>query len=272
MEQQHNLPNQNTLSILVSTILLAYTLTQFVSIPTTVLEFSIAGVYLPLTLNYSTIVSLVVVGLTATGTAWMLADHPAAANYQQTMIHWLLPSLTSMVLMLTIQQLPFGGTWWIAAAVSGGILMLVFTAEYCVLDVDNPYYTAAEIGITALSLALFLILAIAVHAAEIRLFYRIPIISLSAFLVFIRVIHLREHGVWAIPHASAVFLLMGELAAGLHYWPMASIPFGISLLGPLYALIEISSRIYQADHPVSARLVYFPLGVTIFSWLLAVLV
>jgi len=112
------LPDLNTLSILVSIILLAYTLTHFVSIPPLQYEITFLGIYFPLKFNFSTLVTLLVAGLTASGSAWLLQDHPASDRYRSTAVNWLLPSLTSLVLMLAIEQLPFGGMWWIAAFAS----------------------------------------------------------------------------------------------------------------------------------------------------------
>jgi len=104
---QDQLPDLNKLSILVATILLAYSLAQFVSIPAQVVEFSILGILFPIHLNFSTLVSLLVAGLTASGSAWMLESHPAK-SYGSTAVHWLLPSLTSLVLFQAI-DLKSGG-------------------------------------------------------------------------------------------------------------------------------------------------------------------
>jgi len=259
-------PDLNRLSILVSTILLAYSLTHFVSIPSQAIEFNILGIYFAIRINFSTLVSLLVAGLTASGSAWLLQDHPSRELFRSTAVHWLLPSLTSLVLLLAINQLPFGETWWLAAIASGVVLMLVFTAEYIVLDSSNPYFLPAEMGITALSVVLFLILAISLHSAGTRLFYRIPILSIAALMVYLRVIHLRQSGHWAFAQGSVSFLLIGELAAGLHYWPIGSIGFGIALAGPLYALIEISDRLPDGKSQFQLEAILWPLVILALSW------
>ena len=76
-ENRDLLPDLNILNILVSTILLAYTLTHFVSIPTLEYEVTLLGIYFPVRFKFSTLVTLLVAGLTASGSAWMLLDHPA---------------------------------------------------------------------------------------------------------------------------------------------------------------------------------------------------
>ena len=265
-----SLPDINSLSILVSTILLAYTLTHFVSFPTLEYEITFLGIYFPINFNFSTLVSLLVAGITASGSAWILANHPLVNQNRITLAHWLLPSLTALVLMLAVEQLPFGIVWWVAAFFSGIVLTLVLISEYVVLDPSHPYFLPAEIGITALSIVLFLILSISLHSAGIRLFFRVPVLSVSALLVYLRVIHLRQGGLWRITQGSVSFLLIGEIAAGLHYWPMSSISFGIALTGPLYALIEFSDRYPKADAESSFSELIWPILIVIISWVVAI--
>lgn len=272
MDQYSPLPDRNRLSILVGTILLAYTLTHFVTIPPLEMDFSILGVFFPIKVNFTTLVSLLVAGLTASGTAWLLLEHPASSRTTGTFVHWLLPSLTALVLLQAINQLPFSGSWWIAAVGSGCLLMLVLAAEYITLDPANRFYLAAEMVVSILSIVLFLILAISLHASETRLFYRVPVLSLAALLVYLRVIHLRQQGRWAVVHGSVSFLLIGELAAGLHYWPLGSIGFGLALTGPLYALIEVSDLLPAPGEPFSSRRLFWPILIIALSWIGAFLV
>jgi len=263
---RNHLPDLNRLSITVSTILLAYTLTHFVSIPSQDLELTILGIFFSLRINYTTLVTILVAGLTASGSAWLMQDHPAREKTQNTVIHWLLPSLTSLVLMLAVNQLPFNAVWWIATAASGLGLILVLVAEYVVLNPSNRFFIPAEMGITALSVVLFLILAISLHAAETRLFYRVPVLSAAALLVYLRVVHLRQRGIWALNQGSVPFILIGELAAGLHYLPLGSIGFGIALAGPLYALIEISDDLPGGEREFRLEMVFWPGLIFVLSW------
>jgi hypothetical protein len=139
------------------------------------------------------------------------------------------------------------------------------------LDPSNPYYPIAEIGISALSIVLFLILAIALHLAEIRLFFRVPLLSVAAVLVYLRVVHLRQKGFWAITQGSVAFLIIGEIASGLHYWPINSISYGLALAGPLYSLIEVSDRIQDLGDALQLRNLIWPGLILILSWGFAIL-
>lgn len=268
----HPLPDLNHLSLLVSTILLAYTLTHFVSIPALEIDLSIWGVYFPFRINFTTLVTWLVAGLTASGTAWLLQSHPSLTRPSlSTAVHWLLPSLTALVLMRAINLLSFGGAWWIAALGSGLLLLLILTAEYIAMDVTSRYYIPAEMGITGLSIVLFLILAISLHAAETRLFAHVPLISFAALLVYLRIINLRQPGKLALIQGSVSFLVIGEIAAGLHYLPIGSIGFGLALTGPLYALIEISDTLPSEGHTFQTRDLFWPVLIILLSWGMAFL-
>jgi hypothetical protein len=269
-EIRNSLPDLNRLSITVSTIILAYTLTNFITIPSQELSLSLFGILFNIPINFTSLVSILVAGLTASGTAWLIYDHPNRPDRGNAVIHWLLPSLTSLVLMLAVNQLPFGLTWWIAAGFSGLGILLVLTAEFVVLDADNVFYAPAEIVITALSVALFLLLAVSLHGTEARLFYRVPIISTAALMVFLRIIHLRKEGIWAFNLGAAAFVLTGELAAGFHYLPIGSIGFGVAITGPLFALIEISSNKPERSDDFEFNHLFWPIFILILSWIAAI--
>lgn len=267
---KYHFPNLDNISVLAATILLAYALTHFVSLSLTEFEIQVAGVYLPITLNFSTMVAVLITGLTATGAAWLFHEHPGLEG-EISVQHWLLPSLTALVLWLTVEQVPFGGQWWVAASLSSVVLVLVLMAEYMVVDDSNPYYIPASIGITAIALTLYFILAIALHSAEVRLFFRVPALGLAAGLVLLRVIHLRAHGEWALGPALLGVLLIGELACGFHYWPLDSVSFGIALSGPVYALIELSENLLDSESKTLVQIIVGPAVVLIIAWGLAVL-
>lgn len=271
-ENKTSSPNLNTLSVLLSSILLAYTLTHFVRLPVLEINLQLAGVYLPLRLNFPTLVTFSIAGLAASGTAWMLQEHPQIDRDQLTVEGWLLPGLTAFVLMLVLEQIPLSPVWWMAAAVSGLLLMLVFVAEYVAVDPGNEYYLLAEIGITALALSFFVIMAIALHAEEIRLFFRVPLLSLAAGLVFLRVLHLRLKGDWVFIPAVITSVVIGQLSAGYHYWPMNSISFGLALFGPLYALIDVGEKYGKKDTPLEWQGLIFPGSFLLLTWLVALII
>ena len=65
-------PDFERLSVLMAIILLAYTTARFINIPTQSFTIDFAGVFLPLQINFSTLVSVLVAGLAAAGADWLL--------------------------------------------------------------------------------------------------------------------------------------------------------------------------------------------------------
>jgi hypothetical protein len=240
--RSRHLPNTDRVSILAASILFAFLLTQYVSIPVWDVEIQLPGLFILFSMNFNTIVTVIVAGLTATGADWLIRDHPALMD-RQTVQHWLLPALTAWVIGAYLFTIPYGITWFIAFVVGGILLMLVLLAEFIVVDPQDARYPLASAALAALAFGLFLALAITLHAAGLRLFWRVPILIGAAFLVSARVFHLKLEGRWVLWHAMAISLISGQLAAALHYWPLVPSSFGLLVLAPIYMLVNFLSAL-----------------------------
>jgi len=236
--RSRNLPNVDRLSVLSAMILLAYALASFVKLPVREISIQLPGIYLAAEININTIVALLVAGLTASGADWLLRDHPALGK-NKTIEHWLLPALTAWVIGVVLFQLTPGMSWWVVFAVGGALLILVLVAEYIVVDPTDIRQGLAVVGLTAVSFALYLILAIVLRSADLRLYLVLPAIILVAGLVSLRTLHLRLHGQWKPVEALVIALIVGQVTAALHYWPVAPVTFGLAVLGPAYALTSL---------------------------------
>ncbi|HEX9012227.1 MAG TPA: hypothetical protein VF813_01880 [Anaerolineaceae bacterium] len=270
MQERRSIPDVDRLSVLTATILLAYALTRFVNIPERAISIRLPGIFLVFSLNFQTIVAVLVAVLAATGMDWLLHDHPALAGRSRSgmLHHWLLPSLTALVIGLPLSTLAAGVEWWILFGMGGGLLLLVFIAEYVVVDPADILHPHAAAGLTALSFALFLILSVAVREAGLRLYLALPALMFAAGLVSLRTLYLRC-GRWMFAWAIGIAGLVGNLASGLHYWRIAPIPFGLVLLGPAYALTMLAAS-YQRGRPVRGWLIE-PAALLIVIWGLAVI-
>jgi hypothetical protein len=260
----------NHLSVLAATILLAYSLARFVDIPEQVLSLRLPGIYLVLRLNFQTVVSILVAALAASGMEWLLHDSThSIATGEPTYQHWMLPALTALVVGVPLATLANGRDWWVVFTMGGAFLMLVFLAEYIVADPADIRHPHATAVLTALSFALFLILTIAVRAAELRTYLMLPAVVPAVGLVSLRTLYLRSGGRWMLAWGAGIALVIGQLAAGLHYWPIGPLSFGLALLGPAYALTSFAGA-YEEGSPVSTWLVE-PLGMLALIWGLAAL-
>ena len=234
-----------------ATVLLTYALTHLVSAPGITVSIQLPGFYFAYPLTLGTAMTLMAAGLTASGMDWLLRTHPSMnmlpswkiLQSQRTVEHWLLPALTAFIIGVLLDILPSGPLWWAGFIVGALLLIAVFLSEYIAVDPGAPLYALASAGLTALSYALFLLFVIALRLGGARLFLVVPAILLAAGLVALRTLHLRLGGRWHFVWAFGIGLICAQLAAGLHYWPLSTLQFGLFLLGPLYALIALATNL-----------------------------
>ncbi len=257
------LPDPDRLSILAATILLAYALTRFIELPSREIGLQLPGFYLAAQINVNTMVALLVAGLTAAGADWLLRDHPALKN-KNLIEHWLLPALTAWVIGIPLVQMPAGLPYYAGFALGAILLMLVMVAEYISIDPDDVRQPVASAVLTAVSFALYLALAVSLRLGGSRLSVILPALTLAAFLVSLRTLHLRLHGRWIFLEAGVIALLCGQVAAALHYWPVQPVTFGLILLGPAYALTSLIGAVSEGKTVRSSLLE--PLVVLILVW------
>jgi hypothetical protein len=53
-------------------------------------------------------------------------------------------------------------------------------------------------------------------------------------------------GKWEFAWSIGIGLVCSQLAAGLHYWPLTPVQFGLLLIGPLYALINLAINLGES--------------------------
>lgn len=227
-------------------ILLAYAASRFVNISPRELGLQLPGFYLGFQVNIRTLVALLVAGITATGADLMLRDHPGLGS-KRTWEHWLLPALTAWTLGIPLNQLPVGLQWLVSFVIGGALLMLVLVAEYIAVDPQDERYPLASAGLTAVSYALFLILAIALRSSGLRLFLILPALTIAAGLVSLRTLHLRLSGQWLFLPGLAITLIVAYITAAYHYWPLSPITFGLAILAPAYSLTSLVGALYEGE-------------------------
>ena len=271
MQEQSNhghLPNRDRISTVSAAILLAYTLERFISLPGREFSAQLPGFYFDINLNIQTLVALLTAGLTASGADWLLREHPFLKK-QRTLEHWLLPAMTALVIAMPLFQIPRHPIWWFGFAVGGGLIILVIIAEYITINPQDPRYPLAAAGITAISFALFLILVTTLRLAETRLFLLLPAITISSMLVSLRMLRLRFHNRWLMVESFTIAMITAQVAAGLHYFPLSPVAYGLAILAPAYALINFLVNLAQVESFL--RVVLEPTLLLILIWMAAFL-
>lgn len=251
VDKRQHIPDKEKLSILSATILLVYSLARFITIPVHTINLQIFGVYFPISLNARTFIFVLAIGITASGTEWLLRRHPVG-NTQQTYQHWFVPSFTSWVVGFPIISLPFGFSWIASFFIGGIVLTLVLIAEYISLDPNDSRHPFAASGLIAVSFAIYLTFSIALYYIGVRLVLLILAIMLAGLLVSLRTFQLRFYGLWAFLEAGTIALICGQIASALHYWPISPISFGLVLLGPTYMLTSFITNLAEGESIMQA--------------------
>jgi hypothetical protein len=124
------------------------------------------------------------------------------------------------------------------------------------------------VGLTAVAYALFLILTIALAAAQTRLYILLPALAGAIFLVTLRNLYLRLGGSWCFGWSAGITLVIGQVATALHYWQISPLRFGLIILGLAYALASLAGSI-EEGRPVRSLLAE-PVIMLIVLWGLAI--
>jgi hypothetical protein len=246
MQNRRYLPEANRVSVLMAAVLLAFALTRVISAPNLKLAIPLAGILLAFSLNLNTAIVLLAAGITATGMDWLLRTHPSLEK-GESREHWLLPTLTVLVTGISLYTLPAGTTWWLGFGLGGVLLVLVFLAEYVVVDPADTRYPVATAVLTALAFAIFLILAVALRSVNARLFLVLPALFLAGGLAALRTLHLRLNERWEVNWALGIAVIEAQVAAALHYFPLSPIRYGLVLLGPIYALTLLAVSLAEGN-------------------------
>ncbi|MGB8213966.1 MAG: hypothetical protein WCE68_10450 [Anaerolineales bacterium] len=248
MTEKRYLPDPTRVSILTAAILLAFALTHILNVPHYSLTISLAGLYINVSFNLNTLIVLLAAGLTAAGVDWLLRTHPSLEK-GEIREHWLLPTLTVLVLGVALYTLPPTLVWWLGFGLGAVLLVVVFFAEFVAVDAADSRYPFATAILTVLAFVIFLILAVALKASNARLYLVGPALFVGSGLVALRTLHLRLNERWELSWAIGIAVVIVQLGAALYYMPLTPVRFGLALLAPLYALTIFAVSLANG-HPV----------------------
>jgi hypothetical protein len=237
-------PDLNRLSVLLAMVLLTYAVTPFIKLPAREVTMQLPGIFISLNLGFATLNAILAGLLAGLGSDWLLRAHPRYAETRSAS-HWLLPALTAMVIGVPLDNLKIGGAWWAVFALGGFLLAGVCVAEYIASDPADLRRAPVTAVLAAVSFALVLVLAVALRGASTRLFLIIPALAGAVFLTALRTLYLRLGDRWVWTWSLGIALVVGEMAAGLYYWPISPLQYGLILMGPAYAATSLAAALEE---------------------------
>ncbi len=269
MQENHShLPSADRIGVLVASVLLAFALTRVIQTPGFTITLELPGFYFALPLTLGTFMTLIAAVLTTAGMDWLTRFHPSLGE-KSNIEHLMLPTITTFVVGAPLSLVLNGTVWWAGFAFGAVLLVIVFLAEYITIDPAAPTYALARAGLTALAYALFLILATSLRFSGVRMFVMTPALFIFAGLISLRILYLDGTNHWDFPWAVGIGIVCAQIGAGLHYWPLTPLQFGLAITGPLYGLTMLSLSI--AESIPLRRAVVGPVIIVGLIWITAVL-
>jgi hypothetical protein len=255
VEKRYQLPQSDKLSIVSACILICYATLPFIQIPAREIPFSIFGIMIPLRIDFYNLMSLIAAAIAAAGADWMLRDHPLIGTYS-TFPHLILPAISAGALGFPLGILKVGIEWWVILGFGSFMMVMILVAEYISMDKNDIRYPLSLMVLSAVSYGIFFLLCIVLRATNSRLYLMLLILPLFFIFLCLRIFHFRLGGHWRFESTAVITLIISQCIIAFYYWPLTPIRFGLSLLGPAYALIGIATSL--EENPDIHKISYDP--------------
>ena len=239
-------PNINRVSVVVATILLIYGLTQIIDAPRAPQNFPVGMFLIPVSFNFSTLITFAVAAITASGTDWILRDHPELKD-KSIIPHLFLPAIAAWAQNVILNNMTNTPLKWVVFLGGGIFLFVVILSEYIAIFQEDYRRLLAISLLTALSYGLFLTLTVALESANQRLIISIPAIAVGVGILSMRVLQLQTQTEWPVIQAAASVLLTSQIAAALHYLPISPLSHGLFLFAVLYFTINFNTNLMSGN-------------------------
>lgn len=228
------------LSLLVSLVLIGLSLSLFLDLPTRVLDFNFLGSRTTVIFSGAWLFALLISALTAAGVESIMRAHPRVllSETRYTAILWVLPCSLTMGAGLILPG--FAGDHAFALvgiAITGAFLTLVVLGEYYTIDLLDPTYSFARLGLNLASYLTALLLFGAIYGLKVRSILAAPVTGLISGLLALELLRGSEADVrrtWL--YATAVGLAMGETIWATSYWNVSLLSGSVVLLLMFYVL------------------------------------
>lgn len=269
MNINFRIPRQEKLSIVSASILISYAVLPFIQVSARETSLTIAGIHIPLRINFYNLMSLIAAAIAAAGADWLLRDHPAISTHN-SLPHLILPAISAGALGFPLGLLEISFAWWIIMGLGSLLIILIMIAEYISLDQQDSRYPLALMILSAVSYSIFLLLCIVLRATSSRMYLMILILMPFFAFLCLRILHFRLGGRWRFEWTTVITLIMAQCAIAFYYWPLTPVRYGLGLLGPAYALIGITASL--EENPDFRSMFYEPLVMLGIIWILGVFI
>ncbi|MBN1250440.1 MAG: hypothetical protein JXC32_22440 [Anaerolineae bacterium] len=213
------------LSVLLAVILSSVTLFRFVELPT--LNWGVLQVFgspLGFSLGGGLLLTLLVVGLVATGTLAILQDHPQREVGERPLLLGLItPSIGALLISIFLIQ---AATWplWLAVLLFGGaIIGILVHLSYQAVSPHNPAYPGARTLLNVVDYLMgFVLFSLSLGQEGRGLIIAPVVLVLSGLLALELLSATGAPSRSVLLYSATIGVLEGELAWILGYWPIST--------------------------------------------------
>lgn len=242
MPASRPLPSRDQLSVITAVIVLAYALARFLNLPVRPLATMLFGSALGFDLSGAFLMLVFAAALISAGSEMLIRSHPHFAGQpaRRTLIHWIVPGATALVLGATLNHAPNDQAWWVELGFSVIALVVVLIAEYLVVDPADPRRDAAALALTTLAYLLALVLFILLRHLGARAAISATIGGTVAAALALRLFALKFAPLWrAALYAAFVGLICSETLWALNYWNISASGSALLTLLPFYVSVGL---------------------------------
>lgn len=234
------------LSLLVGMDVLGLTLSLLLALPTRVFPISFLGSDASIALSGPWLFAILLSVMTAAGVESIMRAHPRVhlSETPYTAILWILPCILVGGAALTLPILRDSAQFsFVVIGGAGVLLALVVLGEYLTVDLQDPAYGFARLGLNLVVYLAALGLFDAIYSFKQRSFFSAPLIGVVAALLALELLRASESDVrrtWL--YAATVGLGLGEAIWALNYWNVSPFFGGVTLLLIFYLLTGFSQQ------------------------------
>ena len=234
------------LSLLISLVLVGLTLSLVLNLPTRSFDFTFLGSRATVIFSGSWLFAILLTALTAAGVESIMRAHPRVlvSDTQYTAILWVTPCILVMAGALIVPALSASSLYaFVGIGVTGALLTLVILGEYYTIDLRDPAYSFARLGLNLAAYMIALLLFGIIYALKVRSILSAPVTAVLSGLLGLELLRGSEADVrrtWI--YAAASGLAMGETVWALNYWNVSTLVGAVGMLLFFYVLTGLSQQ------------------------------
>jgi hypothetical protein len=237
MKLDRPFPSRDQLSVITAAIVLAYALARFLELPQRLVATTLFGSALGFDLSGPFLMLVFTAALISAGSEMLIRAHPLFAGQpaRRTLIHWILPGATALVMGAALNHAASAPLWWLGLGFSVVALVVVLIAEYVVVDPFDPRRESAALALTTLAYLLGLILFILLRRLGARAAISATLGGGVAAALTLRLFALKFAPLWrSALYAALVGLICAEAIWALNYWAISATGAALITMIPFY--------------------------------------